>query len=116
LMTSVEENQGHFNLLLCQSIDETITSLLSREVVDALYVHLQKAYTVPRDDVPDKLERLCSALEKTFGLPSSRTICKAIARKLYAKLALPFSANPGRTLLEYVEEAKMKIQEEGVQA
>ncbi|HKZ41320.1 MAG TPA: hypothetical protein VJ044_10190 [Candidatus Hodarchaeales archaeon] len=100
-----------FNKTLVESIDETITTLLSREVVDALYVHLQNAYSISSDEVPHRLETLLSTLEKTFGRPSSETICKAIAKKFYAKLDLTFYGNPGGTLLDYVEEAKIKLQE-----
>jgi len=108
-LTSLEECFAHLNLLLSESIDETITNLLSREVVEALYVYLQKVHAVSREDVPYKLDTLCSTLEKTFGFTGSRTISKAIARRVYAKLALPFHDNPGRTLIEYVEEAKAKL-------
>jgi hypothetical protein len=80
-------------------------------VFDALYLHLEKAHSIPKDEVPDKLETFCSTLEKTFGLPSSRTICRAIARRLFAKLGFVFINHPGRTLLEYVDEAKIKLRE-----
>jgi hypothetical protein len=98
---------------LLESIDETIICLLSREVVDALYLNLQTVHSISRDEVPCKLETLCSTLEKLFGTNGATTICKAIARKLYAKLGLTFINNPSLTLLEYVEEANMRVQEEG---
>jgi hypothetical protein len=103
------ELEMEFNGLLLESIDETITALLSREVVDALYVHLQTANSISRDEVPYKLQTLCSTLEKTFGLPGSKTISKAIAKKFYAKLGLTFFDFLGRTLIEYVEGAKIKL-------
>lgn len=79
-------------------------------MVNTLYAHLQTVHSLPRDEVPFKLEALTSTLERIFGA-SSKTIGKAIARKVYAKLALTFPDNPGRTLLEYVEEAKIKLTE-----
>ena len=100
-----------FNDLLLESIDETLTILLSREVVDALYGYLQKAHSISRDQIPTRLDTLSSILARTFGLPSSATISKAIARKFYSKLALTFSDNPGGSLLGYVERAKMMLQE-----
>lgn len=98
-----------FNDVLMESIDETITALLSREVVDALYGHLLTMYSISKDEVPFRLETLLSTLERTFGFSSSKTICKVIAKKFYAKLDLPFSVNPGGTLLDYIEEAKIKL-------
>lgn len=100
------------NDILVESIDDMITALLSRQVVEALYVHLQGTYSISKDEVPYKLETLCATLERTFGLSGSITIGKAIARKFYGKLGLTFSNHPGRTLLEYVEEAKIKLRED----
>jgi AbrB family looped-hinge helix DNA binding protein len=99
------------NDALVESIDEAITNLLSRAVVEALYVHLQTTYFVSRDEVPHRLDALLTALEKIFGVRSSQTISKAIAKKFYLKLGLEFTGNPSHTLLEYVDEAKMKLQE-----
>ena len=95
---------------LLETIDETITALLSRTVVDALYAHLEAIYSISRDEVPYRLDTLFTTLEKIFGVRSSQTITKAIARKFYLKLGLQFTDNPSHTLLEYVDEAKMKLQ------
>jgi hypothetical protein len=100
---------------LVESIDETMTDLLSRKVVDALYLHLQTTHSIPRDEVPYKIETFCSILKKIFGVSGSATICKAIARKLFLKLGLTFPNSPPRTLLEYVEEAKIRNRERGIQ-
>jgi hypothetical protein len=110
-MKSPEENLGNFNGLLGEAIDETISVLLGQEVVESLYLHIQKVYSIPRDAVPENLEVFCTTLVGIFGRPGSNTIGKAVARKLYAKLALTFSNNPDRTLADYVEEAKMKVRE-----
>jgi cobalamin biosynthesis Mg chelatase CobN len=94
---------------LGESIDEIITALLSREVLDALYAHLQATYSISRDEVPYRLDTLLSTLEKALGPQGSKTIGKAIARKLHAKLRLTFFDSPRGTLIEYVEEAKIKL-------
>jgi hypothetical protein len=99
-----------FNEALVESIDETITALLSRAVVDALYVRLQTNHSISRDEVPYRLDTLFAILEKIFGVRSSQTIAKVIARKVYLKLGLEFTGNPSHTLLEYVDQAKMKLQ------
>ncbi|MGA3297310.1 MAG: hypothetical protein ABSD41_07650 [Candidatus Bathyarchaeia archaeon] len=97
-----------FNDVLGESIDEIITDLLSRAVVDAIYAHLQTFYSVSRDEVPYRLDALLTTLEKIFGA-SSQTIIRAIARKFYFKFGLQFTDHPNRTLIEYVDEAKMKL-------
>jgi len=100
---------------LLESIDETIIALLSREVVDALYFNLYTVHSIPRAEVPYKLETLCATLNKVFGAPSTVTICKAIGRKLFLKLGLTFPNSPPRTLSEYVEEAKTMSREREIQ-
>lgn len=97
-----------FNDLLLESIDETITVLMSRQVLGALYLHLQTTHSIPRNDLPNKLDALFTTLQKTLG-GGAQTIGKAIARRFYLKLQLEFTENPSRTLLEYVDEAKMKL-------
>ena len=98
-----------FNDVLVESIDETITDLLGRAVVDALYAHLQTNYSISRDEVPYRLDTLFTTLEKIFGA-SSQTITKAIAKRFCLGLGLEFTVNQSRTLLEYVDEAKIKLQ------
>jgi hypothetical protein len=105
----VGENPEPIHVLLLESIDETITALLSRTVVDALYAHLQTFHSISRDEVPYRLDTLFTTLEKLFGA-GAQTITKAIVRKFYLKLGLKFTGYPSRTLLEYVDEAKMKLQ------
>ena len=99
-----------FNDVLVESIDETISDLLSRAVVDALYAHLQTFHSISRDRLPDRLDALLTSLVQIFGDHGTETITRAIARKFYLKLGLEFKYNPNRTLLEYVDEARMELQ------
>jgi len=100
-----------FNDILLQSIDDTLTALLSRSVTDALYTHLQTTHAISRAEVPYKLDTLSHVLEQTFGAPSSRTISRAIARKFYTALQLKLPDNSSRSLVEYVDGAKTSLQQ-----
>jgi hypothetical protein len=97
--------------VLLESIDETVTALLSRKVADSLYVYVEKVHSIPRNEVPHRLDLLVPVLERIFGAGGSRTICKAIARNLYTKLDVEFFDLPSRTFLEFVEGAKIKLRE-----
>jgi hypothetical protein len=103
-----------FDSLLINAIDETMADLFGPVVVQSLHEHLLKFHEIRREQVPYRLDTLISALERTFGT-SSKIICKAIARKFYAKLGLAFYDNPGRTLLESVEQARIKWRGSGGQ-
>jgi hypothetical protein len=100
---------------LLESVDETITALLSQEVADALYLHLQTVHSIPRNEVPYHVQALSSTLMKIFGPSGTATISKAIARRLFLKLELTFPNSPPRTLTEYLEEAKIRNREREIQ-
>ena len=104
------------NVVLIESIRETIAQLLSPKVAETLFEHLEKVYSIRKDEVPSRLDMLLLTLKTTFGSSSAQVIGKAIARRLFDKLDLTFINNPNLTVLEYVEEAKMKVREKGDKA
>ena len=60
--------------------------------------------------MPYRLDTLFTTLSEIFGVRSSQTITNAIAKKFCLKLGLEFTDNPSHTLLEYVDEAKTRLQ------
>jgi len=98
-----------FNSLLVESINETIISLLSVQVAEALYAHLHDHYSITKDEIPYHLDTLLSTLQKIFG-SGGRIVGKAMAKRLYSHLNLRFEDSTTKTLLEYLEEAKAMLQ------
>ena len=98
-----------FNDTLCLAIDDTIVEVLGRAVLDALYDVLETKYAITRDELPYRTETLYEILETTFGVHGAKTIGTHIAQKFYTKLGLMFHAHDGYSLLDYVEDAKVKI-------
>jgi hypothetical protein len=101
--------QADFNERLVESIDDTITALLSKGVLDSLHLHLERYFSITKNEVPYCPETFLFILQKTFG-PSDETNGKAIAKRFYFKLGLEFDEKTKHNLLEYVEEAKRKLQ------
>ncbi len=97
-------------MILIESIHETIAQLLSPKVAEMIFEHLEKFHSVKKDEVPSRLDMLLLALKTNFGSSSSQVIGKAIARRFYSRLGLEFSDNPQRTLIGYVENAKLMQQ------
>jgi hypothetical protein len=95
---------------LIESIRETIAQLLSPKVAETLFEHLEKVYSIKKDEVPSRLDKLLLTLKTTFGSSSAQVVGKAIARRFYSRLGLEFSDNPQRTLVGYVENAKLTEQ------
>lgn len=100
---------GDFNGLLVECINETIVSLLSRQVADALYARLEKDHSIGKDQLPDRLDMLLSTLEKPFGRRSVEVVGRTIARRFYSKLGLNFYNVSRKNLIEYVEQAKLML-------
>ena len=97
-------------MILIESIRETIAQLLSPKVAETLFEHLEKVYSIKKDEVPSRLDKLLLTLKTTFGSSSAQVVGKAIARRFYSRLGLEFSDNPQRTLVGYVENAKLTEQ------
>ena len=95
---------------MIESIDATMIALFSREVLDTLYGHLQTTYSIEKAQVPYRLETLFAILKKTFWRPVRSLYPKPSLERFYFKLGLEFTDNPNHTLLEYVDEAKTKLE------
>jgi hypothetical protein len=103
-----DQQDQDFNAILIESIDETIAQLLSPMVAERLFEQLEKAHSIKKDEVPSRLDKLLLALENAFGSKSAQVIGKAIARRFYSRLGLEFSNDPQKTLITYIENAKIQ--------
>jgi hypothetical protein len=103
MVTDVAKN---FNEVLCQSIDETITEIVGTNVLKSLYNHLNKHYSVTREELPYRLDTMYTVLDQVFGVRGARTIGRQIAKRLCAKFKIPFLDTPDCTLEMYIEKAK----------
>ena len=100
--------QSDFNSALIESVDETMQTLFSREVVIALHFNLETRHAIFRENIPNAVHTLKLTLQENFGM-SAPTIGRAIARKLYSKLHLESDSKQDYGLPEYVEEAKKRL-------
>jgi hypothetical protein len=98
-----------FNEIVCQAIDKTLEDLLGPKVVGSLYVHLSKRFGVDRDELPYRIDTVCSVLEDLFGVKGAHVIERKIAKHLYEKILLPFDDEQGTTLEDFLELAKRTV-------
>jgi len=100
-------------VLLIESIHETIAQLLSLEIAEMLFEHIEKVYSIKKDDLiaygafPIGQAKLLFVLKAVFGSSGSQVIGKAIAKRFYSRLGLEFSDDPQRTLIAHVGRAKL---------
>jgi len=103
------EATDKFRLKLIESVDDTISALCGTNVVEPFHTYLKSRFNLDQNNLPYRLSILASAIECAFGETPSRTICKAIARRLYDKFGCEFVEMKGYGIGEYVELAKMRL-------
>jgi len=98
-----------FNCVLCSAIEDTIQEFLGFNVLLALHEELRTKHSVSSDELPYRMTTIYDILERKFGVKGARTIGPLIAERFYTKLGMPFHNHEGYRLLDYVEEAKVKL-------
>ncbi|HUK49760.1 MAG TPA: hypothetical protein VLV18_01895 [Terriglobales bacterium] len=84
--------------------------MLGSAVIDSFYIHLNEK-GIPRRRLQRKVKLFCHVLDTTFALQSSM-IQRSIAKRLFERLGLAFTPVDGKTLPDYIEDAKrMKLVE-----
>jgi len=97
--------------LLLESIDQVLSDLLGTKSREAVYDHLERNYSLAREKIPKDLDRFFALLEETFG-KGSKTIGKAIIRKLFEKLGWEFGEIGGFDFFDYLEAVRARIARE----
>lgn len=95
-----------FNEILCICINETLGGILGLVARDAIYLNLLSKFSVTREELPTHLDNLLAILEENFGQAATRTISRAIARRLYSEVQVDFIDRPEFNLDSYVREVK----------
>lgn len=90
--------------MLLQCVDEALADLLGCRARKAVYDHLERQLYLARDQIPRRMSEFSRVLEANFG-KGGATIERAIARKFYLKLEMPFVIYPGFRLEDYVRKA-----------
>ena len=103
------ETVRSFNEIVCQAIDKTLEELLGSKVVEAVYVHLKYKFGVDRNELPYRIDTLCSVLEGAFGVRGARMIERKVAKNLYDRIFMPFDDQQGLRLEGFLKLAKETI-------
>ncbi len=97
-----------FGQVFLECIDEGL-SVLGDEPRLAVYQYLSTICSLPRDDIPERVEDFAVGLKK--GLRgASKVIERLILRKLFQRLGSTFREAPDLDFIDYVEEAKRRFE------
>jgi hypothetical protein len=106
-----------FATILLDSIDEALSSL-GQNVKVSVYFHLENKFSVPRQDIPDRIEDFSNALEQIFG-QASRQLEILIIKHLHQKINLNYKwagpnwLVPNLTFEKYVKLARLSVEGSG---
>lgn len=106
-----------FATILLDSIDEAL-SALGQNVKLSIYFHLETKFSVPKQDIPDRIEDFSNALEQIFG-QASRQLEILIMKHLHQKINLnyrwagPNWLVPNLTFEKYIKLARLSVEGPG---
>jgi len=108
--------RNEFDRLLLEAVDEGL-SILGESSKQAIYFHLERSFSIKKDEIPYKLETFSNALEQIFGL-GANFIEISIMRRLYKKLGNDFKwyKRGDFTFVDYVIQARRSFQKKTAEA
>jgi CRP-like cAMP-binding protein len=118
----ISENQNAIGLtartlddVLVECVDQGLQRLIGRKATEAIYDHLERNYSLKREDIPKKLDTFTKLTKSIFGEKGSGTVERRIAKLLWENLGWRFQAIQGLELIDYVNLARERIARELVQ-
>jgi hypothetical protein len=90
-----------FEELLLEAIDEGL-SLLGESPKAAIYFHLEKTFSIKRQDIPYKIEEFTNAIERMFGV-GAKIVEIRIMKILFKKVGCTFKSYWKPANLEFRE-------------
>ena len=108
-------NAKTLNELVWESIDEVLNGLIGKKPTEALYDHLERHFSIARDDIPQNTETLFDVMKELFGHKSSMVISRCIAKRVFENLCWEFVQVEGFGFSDYIEMARARIARELVQ-
>lgn len=106
-MQGANDRKRDFDAILVECIRQTVVDILSPQVADALFRHLETVHLLKAEAIPSRLDTLFNTLEKLFG-SSGKIVEKRIVKEVYSRLSIEFDSDPKKTLLEHIEYAKQE--------
>ena len=105
---------SEFDYLLLESTDQALADLLGRRGRDQIFDHLATQYRYGREEIPLKIGQFSEFLENLFST-SSRTVGRAIIRRLCDKLGYEFVQVAGFEFLDYLDALRARYERDAEQ-
>jgi len=105
-----------FETILLEAIDEAF-SILGERVKVSLYFHLEDKFTIPKQDIPYRIDDFSDTLEQIFGAAAT-SIQILIMKKLNEKITCNYKYSgpswliPELTFRQYIELLRLSYEDE----
>jgi hypothetical protein len=102
----------NFDKLLLEAVDEGLSSL-GESSKQAIYFHLEKSFSIKKQQIPEKIADFAQAIHRIFGL-GANFLEILIIKRLYEKIGVVFELVNAEelALAKYVTVAKRTLREE----
>jgi hypothetical protein len=91
-----------------ESMDEALL-VLGIEPSAAVYQYLVTICSLPKQDIPDRIEDFDNGIKKALGA-ASKVIERLIVRKLFQKLSLSLRESQDQDFLDYIQDARRRYE------
>ena len=88
---------------LLEAVDNGLQQILGDSGRQATFFHLQRMYSLTREDIPSNPAVFASGLEKIFGVGAS-VIEESIVKNLYCKLGIKYEKKKGARFVDYLQD------------
>ena len=111
------DERKKFETILLDSIDDAF-STLGESVKTSIYHHLERTFTIPKQDIPYRMDDFSEALEHVFGA-AAKHLEILIMKKLHDKIDFYYKWDgpkwlvPDLTLRQYIDLLKLCWEEKG---
>jgi hypothetical protein len=104
----------NFDKLLLEAVDEGLSSL-GESSKQAIYFHLEKTFSIKKQQIPEKIADFAQAIHRIFGL-GANFLEILIIKRLYEKIGVVFELVDAEelALAKYVTVAKRTLREENI--
>jgi hypothetical protein len=92
-----------FDKILLEAVDEALAVLGSGK--DTVFFHLQRTYSLVKEEIPRRPEDFAKALENMFGA-GAKVLETLIVKCLYSKLGLKYDEKSARSFMDYIKSAR----------
>jgi hypothetical protein len=95
--------ENRFRQALLEAVDTGLQQILGDSGRKATYFHLQRMYSLTREDIPNNPAVFASGLEKIFGV-GANVIEESIVKNLYSKLGIKYEKKKGARFVDYLQD------------